>query len=136
MIVHIYMEASLGSVDASLNKSWPPGVRRGQNGRPKFYIEIYRKILKKKNLLLKNDKAIIHHIYMEACSGSVDSNLFKSWPPGVERGQNVWPKFLKIYTGKFFKNHFLKNSKSMIGHGTTFGFKLYNKKPFSTFSYP
>ena len=51
-----------------------------------------------KNLLLKNDKSIIHHIYMEASSGSVDSNLYKSWPQGVGRGQNGRPKFnIEIY---------------------------------------
>ena len=84
------VQTSSNSVDSSLFNSWPSGIRWGHNGEMEFYIGILREIFKN---LLKNYKTKTVDTHMEATSGYVVSNLFKSWSPGVGWGHNRGMEF-------------------------------------------
>ena len=90
---------------------------RGQGGATiggsSFTQEYIEKIFK--NLLLKNYWARKAQIKMGASTGSVDSNLFKSWSPGVGWGHN-WG--IKLYIGiyrEILKNYQARKAQIKMG---------------------
>ena len=111
------MEASSGSVDSSLFKSWSPGVGWGHNWGIKFYIGIYRENLKKSSTqeymeiiffskTIRPEKLKLKWKHPQVVQIQVCSNYGPRGQGGAPRGGSC---FTQEYIEKIFKNLLLKH---------------------------